>query len=155
MSRAVLLGAGALLAICVPSLALPQQIQIGDEHLVTPERHGELQRMARVAAGEGQFLVVWQAHLGGASRIRAARVGIDATSLDPAGFDLSAAPGGQFDPDVAWGHGVFMVVYSDMRSGDHRVVGMRVSADGRLLEAAPIPISTATRAARAPAVVAT
>lgn len=135
-----------ILCLCWSSGA-SAALRVGAANKVTPTI-SEGQRHADVAAGTDGFLVVWEAGVGGASKVRAARVGLDGVSLDPGGFTLSSAPGGQFDPAVIWGHGVYLVVWSDMRSGDHALYGARVSSQGQVLDPAGILLSTEPTAAR-------
>ena len=121
---------------------------VGPPNKVTPTSSVEGQRHARVAAGDGGFLVVWEAGIGGRSKIKAARIGMDGISLDASGVTLAVAPGGQFEPAVTWGHGVYLVVWSDMRAGDHALYGTRVSAQGTVLDPGGILLSIEPGAAR-------
>ncbi len=145
------------IAVLSCSLAVPAGAQpsVGEARTVTPARTGHLQRRADTAAGAEGFLVVWEEGIGGRSRIRAARLALDAGSLDPEGIDVSAGPGGQFSPAVAWGHDTYLVVYSTMAAGDHQVVAARVSPSAGLLDATPIAVSAPDRVARDPDVAAT
>jgi hypothetical protein len=108
----------------------------------------EGQRQAEVAAGDDGFLVVWQAGAGGSAAVRGARVGLDGVSLDPTGLDVARAAGGQFEPAVASGSGTYLVVYSDMQTGDHALRGRRVTPQGQVLDPTPLALSTETTAAR-------
>lgn len=128
---------------------------VGGGQLVTPQGPSEGQKHARAAAGAGNFLVVWEAGLGGTAKIRGARVGLTGASLDPAGITISNGAGGQFEPAVAFGHGEYFVVWSDMRSGDHAVYGSRVTIGGQVLDPAGILLSTEPTAARMADVAAT
>lgn len=141
-------GERALVVLCLCFVSgASAALRVGPASKVTPTI-SEGQRHADVAAGDGGFLVVWESGVGGASKVRAARVGLDGVSLDPGGFTLGSASGGQFDPAVIWGHGVYLVVWSDMRSGDHAVYGARVSPQGQVLDPAGILLSTEPTAAR-------
>lgn len=142
----------ALICAAAPAAALPV---VGPAQPVTPSLSSQGQRFARVAAGTDGFLVVWAANIGGQSRVRAARVALDGTSLDQSGITVTSATGGQFDPAVAFGHGVYLVAWSDMRSGEHALYATRVTPAGEVLDAGGVLLSTEPSAARMPDVAAT
>ncbi|MDC0712915.1 hypothetical protein POL68_30920 [Stigmatella sp. ncwal1] len=102
-----------------------------------------VQRTPAVAAGDGLYLVVWQENTPydpSRNRILALRVDASAgTVLDSSPLVLSqiGGPGTlQFDPAVAFAGGNFLVVWTDMVSGNPFVIrGVRVRAsDGAVLE---------------------
>ena len=75
-----------------------------------------------VAAWDGtEFMVAWgdnsQESSGDTSNIRAARVKPDGTDLDPGGFSVSSASGGQWEPSIAWNGSSFLVTWEDRRNG--------------------------------------
>jgi hypothetical protein len=96
-----------------------------------------------VAFGGGTFLVTWSTG-GDAGDISGTRVSPSGTVLDPGGIPISSAPGGQADPDVAYGDGNFLVAWDDARLApdDRDVFGARVSPTGSVLDPAGIPLST-------------
>lgn len=128
MTRAVFVVA-ALLA-----RATLAQVTLGAPSPVTPAVTKEGQGQARAVGTPTGFVVVWQAGAGRAAKVRAARVGIDGASLDPAGLTVAEGAGGRFEPGVAYGHGVAFVVWSDLRDGQHAVYGARVDGAGQVLD---------------------
>lgn len=56
---------------------------------------------------------------------------------------------------MTFGHGVYLVVWSDMRSGDHAVYGARIALDGTVLDPGGRLYSSEPSTARMPAVAAT
>src|SRR5688500_8767131 len=95
---------------------------------------------AVVGTGAGS-LVVW-AEGGTGSDIRGARVSSAGAVLDPVGLTVSAAPGAQLDPAVAFGGSGSLVVWEDHRSGvGADLYGARVSAAGAVLDPAGFALS--------------
>jgi len=148
MTPAISVAASAVLCA---ALAAPT---LGPVKAVTPAR-SEGQLHARVAAGPDGFLAVWAAGIGGRSKIRAARLAADGTSLDPEGFDVATAPGGCFEPAVAYGHGTWLVVWSDLRGGDHEVRAVRVGTDAVVKDAGVVALADEPTPSRMPDVAAT
>lgn len=93
-----------------------------------------------VASNGAVSLVAW-AHGGGfAPDVHGARVAMDGTVLDPAGFVVAGGPGSQGSPVVASDGQHFLVAWSDAPSGEIRVA--RVDAAGALLGPAPLVAAT-------------
>ncbi len=136
------------LLLLLSSSSVLAQPTLGPAHKLTPGVASEGQRQADVAAAPDRYLVTWQAGAGGRAAVRAARVGLDGVSMDSSGFDVARAAGGQFEPAVAHGHDTFLVVYSDMRAGDHALRARRVTLQASVLDEAGIPLSTEPTAAR-------
>lgn len=136
-----------LLTLLLSSTVLAQPV-LGPPRKLTPSLASEGQRQADVAAAADRYLVTWQAGAGGRAAVRAARVGLDGVSLDPSGFDVARAAGGQFEPAVAFAHDTFLVVYSDMRGGDHALRARRVTLQGSVLDEGGIPLSVEPTAGR-------
>lgn len=130
------------------------QPTLGPPSPVTPSLTLEGQAQARAVGTASGFFVVWQAGVGRAAKIRAARLQPDGLSLDPAGLTIAQGAGGRFEPSVTFGHGVSFVVWSDLRGGDHAVYGARVAADGTVLDVGGRLLST-TPGARMAGVAAT
>ena len=107
-----------------------------------------------VARGAGgQLLVAWEAYRGGKSGfdIMAARVTEVGTVLDPDGLVVAGVPGSQMWPQVTFSGGHYLLVWEDQRGGKHDIYGARVSADGEVLNPGGLPINTAGRHKKHPA----
>ncbi len=142
-----------LIALFLNASLVMAQPQVGGGRLVTPDVTVEAQRQAQIAYGTDGYFVVWEGGLGGHSSIRAARLGQDGVSMDPSGLTLTNAPGGQFEPAVAWGHEHYMVVYSDLSSDDLSVMGILLDSKG-VVQGDPFNLSTIPATSRMPAVAA-
>ena len=109
-----------------------------------------------VVAFDGtNYLAVWEEDRDGGGDIHAARLTPGGTLLDPAGIVVSAAPGDQLSPAVAWNGAEYLVVWEDDRCGGGAcsdLYGARMDRSGAVLDPAGIPISTADQAQWAPAV---
>lgn len=115
-----------------------------------------------VAFNGHDHLVVWnefQSIPGPDHDIRAARLGADGVSADPAGIAVSVRTGDQTVPAVASLKGDFMVVWNDTRNSPPGpvlngldVYGARVSAAGNLLDPEGIPIAVQAELQAAPAI---
>jgi hypothetical protein len=101
------------------------------------------QTNVKVAAGDQNYLVVWQDRRGGASEIYGARLNFDGTVLDPDGFQISTGTGWAESPDVTWDGENFMVVFSydryELTSYD--IYATRISTDGQILDPRGIQLS--------------
>ena len=101
-----------------------------------------------VAWNGTDFLVVWSDRRSGTpaqADIYGSRVSATGTVLDTTGIAISTAANFQGTPTVAWNGTDYLVVWEDTRSNPSYVdiYGARVSAGGRVLDPAGIPISTA------------
>ena len=95
---------------------------------------------AITGTGSGS-LVVWTEG-GAASDIRGARVSSAGAVLDPGGLTVSAGPGAQLDPAVAFGGAGSLVVWEDHRSGSGAdLYAARVSSAGAVLDPAGIAVA--------------
>ena len=138
-----------VLAVSLTSVSAAEDraIQVGSEFRLLADGPGEgIQRTPHVAFGGGVFVIVWQEGWhgeDGRSRIYAARVTPEGKVLDPGGIQVAAAKTGvQEHPRVAFGGGVFLVVWQDLRNGkDADVLAARLSPEGKLLDAEPIPLA--------------
>ncbi len=91
----------------------------------------------RPAVGYGKevYLVVWQAGRVGKGDLVFCRVGADGKVLDAKPLVLCAAVDDQERPKAAFGGGVYLVVWQDIRNGkDYDVYAARVTAEGRVLD---------------------
>ena len=94
--------------------------------------------------GENYF-VVWSDFRSGASKdIFGCRVTPRGRVLDPQGIALCSLDNWQGVPAVAFGDSNFLVVWSDLRTGDFDIFGTRVSRDGAVLD--PPGIAVCSRA---------
>ena len=90
-----------------------------------------------LAFGGGTYLTAWRT---ASDTIRFARITTAAETVDgPAGVQIG--PGGRFYPWVAYGGGVFLVVYHGWGSSSLDVFGTRVAPDGTILGPAEFKIT--------------
>lgn len=136
---ASLCGAARAGEALTPEALLPSHEAKGQEDAYFPA----------AACGKDGFLVVWQAgriaegslvtgkaEPAGVGDIVGARVGFDGKALDAKPFVISAAADLQEKPDVAFGGGVYLAVWQDLRNGkDYDVYAARVSPEGKALDA--------------------
>ena len=97
------------------------------------------------AAFDGtNYLTLWGEAVSGSTTsydIRGLRLTPAGVKLDKTAFTISAATGGQNQPSAAWGKGVYLVVWTDYRSGsDYDVYAARVNASGKVLDPAGIAV---------------
>jgi hypothetical protein len=129
----------------------PAAINVGDEFFLLEGGPGRgVQGTPHVAYGKGLYLVVWREGWhgkGGKARIYAARVSPQGKVLDPKGIEVAPAEAGvQERPRVAYGGGVFLVVWQDLRNGkDYDVLAARIDPHGRVLDASPIGVAVGPR----------
>lgn len=96
-----------------------------------------------VAAGPNQSLAVWgETREPGNPNLYGQRYEADGDRIG-AVFTISAAPGDQFCPTVAWGSGGWLVTWFDKRTGNTDIYGTRVSTSGTLAPTNGFAISTA------------
>ena len=133
-------------------------IGVGEEFFLLADGPGKgIQATPHAAFGNGMYLAVWREGWhgkGGKARIYAARVSADGKVLDPKGIEVAPSSDGvQEQPRVAFGGGVFLVVWQDFRNGkDYDVLAARISVEGKVLDAAPIAVAAAPRTQALPAV---
>ena len=142
------------LMIAAPLTGWAEGIVVGNEFSVCAEGPGKNARgTPAVARGKDGYLVVWREGWhgrGGGARINAARVSSKGEVLDAKGIEIAPHDKGvQVAPRVAYvpsGSGVYLVVWQDLRNGkDHDVLAMRVSEDGKPLDAKPIAVAGGPR----------
>jgi hypothetical protein len=143
-----------ILAITLPAATFAGEgIKVGEEFaLLRDGPNGEGVQSAPAAAfGENAYLVVWQEGWhgeGGRARVYAARVSPDGKVLDPKGIEVAPFKGKdcvQERPRLAFGGGVFLVVWQDFNGKDCDVLAVRVSPEGKVLDAAPIKVAVGPR----------
>ncbi|HUT35323.1 MAG TPA: hypothetical protein VNE39_17685 [Planctomycetota bacterium] len=133
-------------------------IGVGEESLLLPDGPGEgIQATPDAAFGGGVYLAVWREGWhgkGGKARVFAARISADGQVLDPKGIEVAPCKDGvQEHPRVAFGGGLFLVVWQDFRNGkDYDVLAARISLEGKVLDAEPIAVAAAPRTQALPSV---
>lgn len=141
----------ATLCVGLPAALAAGDIRVGPECALLPDGPGKgFQGTPAVAFGNGVYLAVWREGWhgkGGSARIRAARISADGKVLDAAGIEAAPAGAGvQERPRVAFGGGVFLVVWQDSRNGrDYDILGITVNPDGRLSLDQPVVIAGGPR----------
>lgn len=81
------------------------------------------------------YLVVWSDYRGKSSYdIFGARIATDGSIVDEGGFIISAAPGDQESPAVAFDGTNYLVVWTDMRDGSDGIYASRVDPAGNVLD---------------------
>ena len=133
-------------------------IGVGEEFFLLADGPSKgTQATPDAAFGKGTYLAVWREGWhgkGGRARIYAARVSADGRVLDPEGIEVAPCKDGvQERPRVAFGGGVFLVVWQDFRNGkDYDVLAARISPEGKVLDPKPIAIAAAPRTQALPSV---
>jgi len=134
-----------------PQTAEAGAIRVDEEFLLSDSGPGkQVQGTPHAAFGQGMYLVVWREGWhgkGGNARIFAARVSAQGKVLDPQGIEVAPCRQGvQERPRVAFGGGLFLVVWQDLRNGKHYdVLAARISPEGKVLDAQPISLTAAPR----------
>ncbi|KPJ60589.1 MAG: hypothetical protein AMJ46_06250 [Latescibacteria bacterium DG_63] len=131
----------------VDVLGLPFNVGSGAAYSPAPKSQEE----PAVAFDGGNYLVVWQDDLTGSSEIRGTRLSPEGEVLDPCGIEITAAPGSQTTPVVAFDGTNYLVVWQDTRNGNPDIYGARVSIDGLVLDTDGIPISISDQSQTEPA----
>jgi hypothetical protein len=120
------------------------------------------QRRPSVAAGTSGWFVVWGDRRPVAdddtvtpsndSDIYGSRVATDGTVANPGGIAISTAAHDQANPSIAWNGSLFLVVWSDYRSGTSLdIYGSRVGAAGGVQNPGGIAIANTAKREAAPA----
>ncbi|MCY1076000.1 hypothetical protein [Archangium lansingense] len=104
-----------------------------------------------VAFDGHQFLIVWEDGRSGVTNIYATRMLPDGTSLDGAGFPLSAYPAAQRQPAVTFDGTHFVVAWEDKRSGNMDLYAARVGTDGSLVDPEGFRVAGSPGAEQTPA----
>jgi hypothetical protein len=117
--------------------------------------HG-LAKFPAVAHGPSGFVVVWQEqrYLGATLDVYGTRVSADGTVTRPV-TAISAAPGDQARPDIAWHDGHHLVVWQDGRNAAAgEIYGARLDGDGAVLDPSGFLVSHDPAGEGAPSVAA-
>lgn len=152
LAASLLLGAAA--ASAAPPVLSPE-IPLSAPSFGPPPGN---QQGAAVASDGSTYLVVWADDRSQADTsydIRGARVLADGTVLDPLNLLLQQGPAVEDSPAIAFGGGVYLVVWSAYPSGsfDARdIFGARVTTDGQVLDPGGFAISAAPSVEELPSV---
>ncbi|MBM4032897.1 MAG: hypothetical protein FJ291_14070 [Planctomycetes bacterium] len=149
-----------LFAIALRGLAHAGEpgIGVGEEFILLSDGPGKgLQATPDVAFGNGIYLAVWREGWhgkGGRARVYAARVSPEGKVLDPKGIEVAPSKSGvQEWPRVAFGGGMFLVLWQDFRNErDYDVLAARVSTEGKVLDAEPLAVAAGPRTQALPTV---
>jgi len=110
---------------------------------------GGIQGTPYVAYGQGVYLAVWREGWhgkGGQACVYAARVSPQGNVLDPKGIEIVLRRQRVEErPRVAFGGGVFLVVWQDFSGKDYDVLAARVNAEGKVLDREPIAVAAGPR----------
>lgn len=99
----------------------------------------ELQRTPRIAAGDGQYLIIYRADTQLTTRILAQRVNALGNAIDSEPLVVVSGSGGSYSTgSAAWNGLYYLLTYSNPADGN--IYGRRLSAQGQWLDAAGFPI---------------
>jgi hypothetical protein len=99
-----------------------------------------------LAYGKDVYFLVWQAGRNEQADIVGVRLDKSGKLLDPQPFVISKAKDCQERPRVAFGGGVFLVAWHDLRNGkDWDVYAARVAPDGKVLDPEGIAVAQGDR----------
>jgi hypothetical protein len=133
-----------------------EAVKVGDEITLLADGPGkDIRGTPHVAFGKGIYLAVWREGFsgeGGIARIYAVRLDKQGKALDPKPIQVAPCKDGfQELPRVAFGGGVFLVVWQDFRNGkDYDVLGARIAPEGKVLDAQPLTIAVGPRTQSVP-----
>jgi hypothetical protein len=123
-------------------------VEWGVTAVVAPEAGCGVQGKCSVAFGNGVYLVAWQDGAenadtdGSGTDIFCARITPDGKALDSKGIPVCKAKDHQLRPKVAFGGGVFLIVWEDYRSGtDGDIYAARVNPEGKVLDPDGFPVA--------------
>jgi hypothetical protein len=98
------------------------------------------QTVPAVASDGTSYLVAWADQRADTGDIYVCRITHDGSVLDPEGIPVSAAPGFQGEPAVAYDGTDYVVVWTDMRGGDADIYGARVTPGGMVVDTSGIAL---------------
>jgi len=140
-----------IIPLITPTYGLSTEIVVGEAFDITPDlRSPSGQYNPRLAFdGTDTYLVAWEEGAdvwqNSKKSIRAARIrvfGGVVRVLDPAAILVSNSGNSQKRPRVAFGGGVFLVVWQELFDGtDYDIRGVRVTPDGQILDPEGISIA--------------
>lgn len=140
-----------IIPLITPTYGLSTEIVVGEAFDITPDlRSPSGQYNPRVAFdGTDTYLVVWEEGAdvwqNSKKSIYAARIRVSGgvvRVLDRAGILLSNSENSQQRPRVAFGGGVFLIVWQELSDNkDYDIRGVRVTPDGQILDSEGIFIT--------------
>jgi len=144
------LGAALLVGpLAVVAQGADAPVVLGPPITVAPDGGSGFQDRPALAFGNNVYLVAWQDGEDGAdpngagSDIYCARIDAAGEPLDPQGIVVCEAKGYQKRPRVAFGSGVFLVVWEDRRTGRaNDIYAARVTPEGKVLDPGGFPVAT-------------
>ncbi len=111
------------------------------------------QTLPQVAAGDFNYLVVWQDYRNDTHDIYGARIDLDGNVLDPDGFPISTGSAWEESPEVAFDGTNFLVVWTDDRSMiSPDIYGTRITSGGEILDGSGFQITSETEMEFAPSI---
>jgi hypothetical protein len=126
----------------------PDGVVLDPEGIAVAPRHHDYLDGPAVGSDGNDFLITW-----GDAGIHGARVSSAGNALDSGGFTIANVPEEWHAPSMGFDGSGYFVVWADRRSGaDYDVYGARVTTAGVLIDTPGIPVSTAARDQRHPAV---
>jgi protocatechuate 3,4-dioxygenase beta subunit len=112
-------------------------------------------RNAAIASSGTTSLLVWEDGRAGDPDVYAGRLSLQGRVLDGSGIPIAVTNADETSPAVAWNGSTFLVVWQDHGEdnlAEDDLLAVRVSAEGEVLDADPIAVSTANHAQRSPSV---
>lgn len=141
MNRRVTAVPCVIVLLSASAVSAASGLSVGEPFAIAPAPADQRDQVLPAVAFDGKetYLVAWAQgrdfHETESSDLFAARISAEGKLLDEKPVALCAAPDSQSGPRVAFQDGVFLVVWQDLRSGkDLDVYGVRVSADGKVLD---------------------
>jgi hypothetical protein len=119
--------------------------------VLSSQRPANQEEQAAIAFDGENYLVVWRDRRYGADvDIHGGRISGDGFPLDLTGISISLSVGAQGFPALAYGDGVYLVVWEDRRGGGYDIYAARLTPDGTLLDVDGFVISDAADEQRKP-----
>ncbi len=141
MMRILMIALVTVFASAVPA----RGEDLSKEILLSPHEKTEARRPA-AAHGKDVFLIVWQTDRNEKADIVGLRLDGSGKPIDAEPFVICAEKDAQERPKVAFGGGVFLVVWHDLRGEkDWDVYAARVSPEGKVLDPEGIAVAKAER----------
>jgi hypothetical protein len=139
----------ALLILASTCVAWGAGLTVEPETILPAAEQSGIQATPALAFGDKLYLAAWREGWpgkGGKARIFAARIFTAGKILDAR--PIAVAPAGQGlqeRPRVAFGGGVFLLVWQDFNGKDCDILAARVGLDGKLRDSRPLPVAVGPR----------